>query len=120
MVDFHDRRKDDRDFVGGTGNFHLARHGQGEEDRWAKQPLTRASRREVGGYYRNQNPGRTDPQTWREANRLASRRTRRSGDGATAETTNNYAIAFHQNLINVLSQKGPHLARKYGEIPPGR
>lgn len=113
-MDFHDRRKDDRDFVGGSGPFYLTTHGNAEESRWNGMPPTRAAKREVGGYYR----GQKQTQTWREANRLASRRTRRSS--GPFENTANYAAAYHDNLVRVLASKGPKLAKQFGEIPPGR
>lgn len=117
MVDIRDRRTTQRDFHDGTNQFAMPEGDPGKLDAWSGMPTTRATKRAVHGHY----SGLKQTQTWQEASRLASRRTRRSGGPeANTTTTANYAHAYQANLVDVLTKKGPQLAKRYGEVTPGR
>jgi hypothetical protein len=112
MVAYHDRRYQP-DFVDGRGPFTLTSAGHAERDRWSALESNPTAKREVHSYYRGQKP----TQTWHKAVKLAARRLARSDDSATAK---DYAEAYEQHLVNVLSTRGPELARRFGEVLPGR
>lgn len=116
MVDFHDRRLEDRDFADGKGGFTLTTAGDAQHEAWSGREVDRSARRDVHGYYR----GQKDTATWSEANRLAARRTQRSGRSLPFKDAADYAGWYEQNLARVMAHRGLDIARKHGEIQPGR
>lgn len=112
MVDFRDRRYDQPDFAGGDGPFFLTTAGYPEQDDWSQRPVDNDSKKAVHSYYR----GQKNTQTWRKANRMAARRTSRG----TYPSAAHYGEQYEANLVRVMATRGPELAKRFGEIKPGR
>lgn len=112
MVAFTDRRYERPDFEDGTGPFTLTTRGDEQEAAWTGREVDRKAKRDVHEYYR----GQKDTATWKEANRLAASRSRRSAP----DDADDYARHYEDNLARVMATKGPLLAKQFGEIKPGR
>lgn len=107
MVAFNDRR---------SGSFTVTTHGYAEQDKWAGMPVSEA-RPEVHEYYRSQYP---DSPAWKEANRLAKRRTDHqarqwSKDQPTTVSGAEYAHHYQDHLVRVMAIKGPSIMEKTGD-----
>lgn len=113
MVDINDRRNSvgAGDFNNPKGTFSVTTHGFAETDKWSSVPHTQA-RADVHAYYRDQK----DTKTWKEANRLAKRRTDNEFRGVQNANGAHYAEAYQGHLVRVMALKGQGIADTFGEL----
>jgi len=113
MVEVNDRRETQGsgDFNNPHGTYSLVTHSNNLEDRWSDMSPGQA-RTEVHKYY----AGQKATKTWTEATRLAKSRTDHQARKWGFNSGSEYANAYQEHLVRVMSFKGKGLAENYGEV----